>query len=105
MLWLFMLLCCRAIAMGVRSNTKNTVVPNVEVKKEKVIYVVVVHAAMLQGHCNGSKVKYKKHCSACEQGRQLIGTTVFWPVPHKLRKKKHARILTLAEHIVRGMPI
>jgi hypothetical protein len=30
---------------------------------------------------------------------QPIGTRVFGPIPHEPRKKKHVKILTLAEHI------
>ncbi|KAF3594817.1 hypothetical protein DY000_02024656 [Brassica cretica] len=31
--------------------------------------------------------------------RQPIGTRVFGPVPHELRKKRHLKILALAQHI------
>jgi hypothetical protein len=32
-----------------------------------------------------------------------VGSRVFGPVPHELRKKKHVKILALAEHIAWGM--
>ena len=74
--------------------------PNGKVKKGKVVYGVVVHAAMRCGRCNGSEVKFDDNVVVLvdKQG-QPIGTRVFGLVPHELRKKKHVKILTLAEHI------
>ena len=74
--------------------------PNGKVKKGKVVYGVVVHAAMQRGHCDGSEVKFDDNAVVLvdKQG-QPIGTRVFGPVPHELRQKKHVKILTLAEHI------
>ncbi|KAA0052531.1 50S ribosomal protein HLP [Cucumis melo var. makuwa] len=74
--------------------------PNGKVKKGKVVYGVVVRAAMQKGRCDGSEVKFDDNAVVLvdKQG-QPIGTRVFGPVPHELRKKKHGKILTLAEHI------
>ncbi|KAK1556567.1 hypothetical protein Q3G72_007723 [Acer saccharum] len=74
--------------------------PNGKVKKGKVVYGVVVRAAMQRGGCDGSEVKFDDNAVVLvdKQG-QPIGTRVFGPVPHELRKKKHVKILTLAEHI------
>ncbi|CAK9321216.1 unnamed protein product [Citrullus colocynthis] len=74
--------------------------PNGKVKKGKVVYGVVVRAAMQRGRCDGSEVKFDDNAVVLvdKQG-QPIGTRVFGPVPHELRKKKHVKILTLAEHI------
>jgi large subunit ribosomal protein L14 len=74
--------------------------PNGKVKKGKVVYGVVVRAAMPRGRCDGSVVKFDDNAVVLvdKQG-QPIGTRVFGPVPHELRKKKHVKILTLAEHI------
>ncbi|WCJ41248.1 50S ribosomal protein L14 [Euphorbia peplus] len=74
--------------------------PNGKVKKGKVVYGVVVRAAMQKGRCDGSEVKFDDNAVVLvdKQG-QPIGTRVFGPVPHELRKKKHVKILTLAEHI------
>ncbi|KAJ0106193.1 hypothetical protein Patl1_19045 [Pistacia atlantica] len=74
--------------------------PNGKVKKGKVVYGVVVRAAMQRGRCDGSQVKFDDNAVVLvdKQG-QPIGTRVFGPVPHELRKKKHVKILTLAEHI------
>jgi len=74
--------------------------PNGKVKKGKVVYGVVVRAAMQRGRCDGSEVKFDDNAVVLvdKQG-QPIGTRVFGPVPHELRKKKHVKILSLAEHI------
>lgn len=73
--------------------------PNGKVKKGKVVYGVVVRAAMPKGRRDGSEVKFDDNAVVLvdKQG-QPIGTRVFGPVPHELRKK-HVKILTLAEHI------
>ena len=64
------------------------------------MYGVVVRAAMQRGRCDGSEVKFDDNAVVLvdKQG-QPIGTRVFGPVPHELRKKKHVKILTLAKHI------
>ncbi|KAB1222614.1 50S ribosomal protein L14 [Morella rubra] len=74
--------------------------PNGKVKKGKVVYGVVVRAAMQRGRCDGSEVKFDDNAVVLvdKQG-QPIGTRVFGPVPHELRKKKHIKILTLAKHV------
>ncbi|XP_010529168.1 PREDICTED: 50S ribosomal protein HLP, mitochondrial isoform X2 [Tarenaya hassleriana] len=74
--------------------------PNGKVKKGKVVYGVVVRAAMQRGRVDGSEVKFDDNAVVLvdKQG-QPIGTRVFGPVPHELRKKKHVKILTLAQHI------
>ncbi|XVF87133.1 hypothetical protein PTKIN_Ptkin18bG0095100 [Pterospermum kingtungense] len=74
--------------------------PNGKVKKGKVVYGVVVRAAMQRGRCDGSEVKFDDNAVVLvdKQG-QPIGTRVFGPVPHELRQKKHVKILTLAGHI------
>ncbi|XVE85590.1 hypothetical protein DITRI_Ditri17bG0102600 [Diplodiscus trichospermus] len=74
--------------------------PNGKVKKGKVVYGVVVRAAMQRGRCDGSEVKFDDNAVVLvdKQG-QPIGTRVFGPVPHELRQKKHVKILTLAKHI------
>lgn len=74
--------------------------PNGKVKKGKVVYGVVVRAAMPKGRCDGSEVKFDDNAVVLvdKQG-QPIGTRVFGPVPHELRQKKHVKILTLAGHI------
>ncbi|KAL3833635.1 hypothetical protein ACJIZ3_008371 [Penstemon smallii] len=72
-----------------------------KVKKGEVHYGVVVRAAMQRGRCDGSEVKFDDNAVVLinKQG-EPIGTRVFGPVPHELRKKKHLKILSLAEHIV-----
>ncbi|KAF3448837.1 hypothetical protein FNV43_RR09550 [Rhamnella rubrinervis] len=74
--------------------------PNGKVKKGKVVHGVVVRAAMQRGRCDGSEVKFDDNAVVLvdKQG-QSIGTRVFGPVPHELRKKKHVKILSLAKHI------
>ncbi|XVF85567.1 hypothetical protein PTKIN_Ptkin17bG0127600 [Pterospermum kingtungense] len=74
--------------------------PNGKVKKGKVVYGVVVRAAMQRGRCDGSEIKFDYNAVVLvdKQG-QPIGTRVFGPVPHELRQKKHVKILTLAKHI------
>ncbi|KAA8529003.1 hypothetical protein F0562_033509 [Nyssa sinensis] len=74
--------------------------PGGKVKKGSVVYGVVVRAAMQRGCCDGSEVKFDDNAVVLvnKQG-EPIGTRVFGPVPHELRKKKHVKILSLAEHI------
>ncbi|KAM0952754.1 putative ribosomal protein L14P [Dioscorea sansibarensis] len=74
--------------------------PKGKVKKGEVVYGVVVRAAMQRGRCDGSEIKFDDNAVVLvnKQG-EPIGTRVFGPVPHELRKKKHVKILTLAEHI------
>ncbi|KAJ4981436.1 hypothetical protein NE237_032273 [Protea cynaroides] len=74
--------------------------PRGKVKKGDVVYGVVVRAAMQRGRCDGSEIKFDDNAVVLvnKQG-EPIGTRVFGPVPHELRKKKHVKILTLAEHI------
>ncbi|KHM99618.1 HVA22-like protein f [Glycine soja] len=66
--------------------------PNGKVKKGKVVYGVVVRAAMQKGRCDGSEVKFDDNAVVLvdKQG-QPIGTRVFGPVPHELRQKKHGK--------------
>ncbi|XAR69037.1 hypothetical protein NMG60_11000487 [Bertholletia excelsa] len=74
--------------------------PGGKVKKGDVVYAVVVRAAMQRGRCDGSEVKFDDNAAVLvnKQG-EPIGTRVFGPVPHELRKKKHIKILSLAGHI------
>ncbi|KAK1300135.1 hypothetical protein QJS10_CPB13g01033 [Acorus calamus] len=74
--------------------------PRGKVKKGEVVYGVVVRAAMQKGRCDGSEIRFDDNAVVLvnKQG-EPIGTRVFGPVPHELRKKKHVKILTLAEHI------
>ncbi|KAL3643667.1 hypothetical protein CASFOL_014482 [Castilleja foliolosa] len=71
-----------------------------KVKKGEVIRAVVVRAAMQRGRVDGSEVKFDDNAVVLinKQG-EPIGTRVFGPVPHELRKKKHLKILSLAEHV------
>ncbi|KAK9155176.1 hypothetical protein Sjap_002656 [Stephania japonica] len=74
--------------------------PRGKVKKGDVVYGVVVRAAMSRGRCDGSEIKFDDNAIVLvnKQG-EPIGTRVFGPVPHELRKRNHVKILTLAEHI------
>lgn len=74
--------------------------PRGKVKKGEVVYGVVVRAAMQRGRCDGSEIRFDDNAVVLvnKQG-EPIGTRVFGPVPHELRRKKHLKILTLAEHI------
>ncbi|XP_019097612.1 PREDICTED: 50S ribosomal protein HLP, mitochondrial-like isoform X2 [Camelina sativa] len=81
--------------------------PNGKVKKGAVVYGVVVRAAMQRGRVDGSEVRFDDNAvvlvdskdKKTKTDRQPIGTRVFGPVPHELRKKKHLKILALAQHI------
>ncbi|CAL9093462.1 unnamed protein product [Musa textilis] len=74
--------------------------PNGKVKKGDVVYGVVVRAAMQRSRCDGSEIRFDDNAVVLvnKQG-EPIGTRIYGPVPHELRKKKHVKILTLAEHI------
>ncbi|GJT70207.1 50S ribosomal protein HLP, mitochondrial-like protein [Tanacetum coccineum] len=71
-----------------------------KVKKGQVVYGVVVRAAMQKSRCDGSEVKFDDNAVVLvnKQG-EPIGTRVFGLVPHELRKKKHVKILSLAQHV------
>ena len=75
--------------------------PRGKVKKGDVVYGVVVRAAMKKGRSDGSEVQFDDNAVVLVNKKgELIGTRVFGPVPHELRKKKHLKIVALAEHIV-----
>ncbi|KAI5013096.1 hypothetical protein ZWY2020_028050 [Hordeum vulgare] len=75
--------------------------PRSKVKKGGVVYGVVVRAAMKKGRNDGNEVQFDDNAIVIVNNKgELIGTRVFGPVPHDLRKKKHLKILALAEHIV-----
>ena len=75
--------------------------PRGKVKKGDVVYGVVVRAAMKKGRSDGSEVQFDNNAVVLVNKKgELIGTRVFVPVPHELRKKKHLKIVALAEHIV-----
>ncbi|KAI4964746.1 hypothetical protein ZWY2020_059731 [Hordeum vulgare] len=75
--------------------------PRGKVKKGDVVYGVVVRAAMKKGRKDGIEVQFDDNAIVIVNNKgELIGTRVFGPVPHELRKKKHLKILALAEHIV-----
>lgn len=102
-----MVMCIQALKGKKGARLGDTIVasvmeahPNGKVKKGKVVYGVVVRAAMQRGRCDGSEVKFDDNAVVLvdKQG-QPIGTRVFGPVPHELRKRKHVKILTLASHI------
>lgn len=84
----------------------NTIVASVKeanmggtVKKGEVQYAVV-RAAMQRAPCDWSEVKFDDNDVVLvnKQG-EPIRTRVFGPVPHELRRNKHIKILSLAEHI------
>ncbi|KAL9262881.1 Large ribosomal subunit protein uL14mz-like protein [Drosera capensis] len=74
--------------------------PGGKVKKGDVVRAVVVRAAMSKGRCDGSEVKFDDNAVVIlnKQG-EPVGTRVFGPVPHELRKRKQLKILTMAEHL------
>jgi large subunit ribosomal protein L14 len=75
--------------------------PRGKVKKGDVVYGVVVRAAMKRGRNDGSEIQFDDNAIVLVNNKgELIGTRVFGPVPHELRKKKHLKILALAEHVV-----
>ncbi|XP_044948608.1 50S ribosomal protein L14-like [Hordeum vulgare subsp. vulgare] len=75
--------------------------PRGKVKKGDVVYGVVIRAAMKKGRSDGSKVQFDDNAIVIVNNKgELIGTSFLGPVTHELRKKKHLKILALAEHIV-----
>ncbi|XXG68303.1 hypothetical protein AAC387_Pa06g1419 [Persea americana] len=100
-------MCIQALKQKKGARLGDTIIASVKeaqprgkVKKGEVVYGVVVRAAMQRGRCDGSEIKFDDNAVVLvnKQG-EPIGTRVFGPVPHELRKKKHVKILTLAEHI------
>ncbi|XP_074307446.1 large ribosomal subunit protein uL14mz isoform X1 [Silene latifolia] len=75
--------------------------PGGKVEKGKVVRAVVVRAAMPRGRCDGSEVRFDDNAAVIldDKNDGPRGTRVFGPVPHELRKKKHLKILTLAQHL------
>ncbi|GJY78484.1 50S ribosomal protein HLP, mitochondrial-like protein [Tanacetum coccineum] len=82
-------------ALKGKKGARDTIVASV-----KEAQGVVVRAAMQKGRCDRSEVKFDDNDVVLvnKQG-EPIGTRVFGPVPHDLRKKKHVKILSLAQHI------
>ncbi|XP_044949950.1 50S ribosomal protein HLP, mitochondrial-like [Hordeum vulgare subsp. vulgare] len=75
--------------------------PRGKVKKGDVVYGVVVRAAMKKGRSDGSKVQFDDNAIVIVNNKgELIGTNFLGPVIHEVGKKKHLKILALAEHIV-----
>lgn len=73
---------------------------NGKVKKGQVVHAVVVRSAMQRGRSDGSEVRFDDNAAVLvNKAGEPIGTRVFGPVPHELRRKKHVSILTLAEHV------
>ena len=55
---------------------------------------------MQKGRCDGSEVKFDDNAVVLVNKQcEPIRTMVFGPVPHELRKEKHVKILSLAQHI------
>ncbi|OAY70158.1 50S ribosomal protein HLP, mitochondrial [Ananas comosus] len=75
--------------------------PRGKVKKGEVVYGVVVRAAMQRGRCDGSEIKFDDNAVVLvnKQGEPIV--LGFRAGPHELRKKKHVKILALAEHSLR----
>ncbi|BBH09369.1 Ribosomal protein L14p/L23e family protein [Prunus dulcis] len=74
-------------------------------EKGVVVYAVLVRAAMQRGRCDGREVKFDDNAVVLvdKNSRQApLGTRVFGPVPHELRKKKHLKILSLVQHVARS---
>ncbi|KAI3418530.1 uncharacterized protein J3R85_013737 [Psidium guajava] len=76
--------------------------PNGKAKKGDKCSAIVVRAAMPRGRCDGSEIKFDDNACVLLTGKTKdkdpVGTRVFGPVPHELRKKS-VKILTLAQHI------
>ncbi|XP_030453915.2 50S ribosomal protein HLP, mitochondrial-like isoform X2 [Syzygium oleosum] len=76
--------------------------PNGKAKKGDKFSAIVVRAAMPRGRCDGSEIKFDDNACVLivnkSKDKDPVGTRVFGPVPHELRKKS-VKILTLAEHI------
>ena len=55
---------------------------------------------MLRGSRDGREIMFDDNAVVrVDKQGEPIGTRVFGPVPHELRKKKHVKILSLAQHI------
>lgn len=101
-------MCIQALKKRKGARLGDTIIASVKeahargkVKKGDVVYCVVVRAAMQRERCDGSQIKFDDNAVVLvsKQG-EPIGTRVFGPVPHELRRHKHVKILTLAEYVV-----
>ncbi|KAL2633667.1 hypothetical protein R1flu_005146 [Riccia fluitans] len=74
--------------------------PRGKVKKGEVVTCVVVRAATQKLRRDGSEIKFDKNAVVLvnKQG-EPIGTRIFGPVPHELRRRKLVKILTLADYV------
>ncbi|CAM6125631.1 unnamed protein product [Calypogeia fissa] len=74
--------------------------PRGKVKKGEVVTCVVVRAATQKLRRDGSEIRFDKNAVVLinKQG-EPIGTRIFGPVPHELRRRKLVKILTLAEYV------
>ncbi|KAJ0257246.1 hypothetical protein HA466_0081460 [Hirschfeldia incana] len=99
----------RAVPIGKKFNWKDDI-PKGKVHKGNVVYGVVVRAKMQKGRVDGSQVCFddnaivilgiKESTKKFNGFYQPIGTRVFGPVPHEMRRKKQLKILALAQDVV-----
>lgn len=75
-------------------------VPRGKVKKGDVVTCVVVRTAVPTARVDGSFVRFDAPAAVViSKAGEPAGTRIFGPVPHELRSRKLAKILTLAQHI------
>jgi large subunit ribosomal protein L14 len=74
--------------------------PRGKVKKGEVVTCVVVRAATQRLRRDGSEVRFDRNAVVLvNKQNEPIGTRIFGPVPHELRRRKLTKILTLAEYV------
>ncbi|GJV35142.1 50S ribosomal protein HLP, mitochondrial-like protein [Tanacetum coccineum] len=98
-------MCIQALKRKKGARLRDTIVasvkeaqPGTKLKKGQVVYGVVVRAIMQTDQCREVKFDDNDVILVNKQG-EPIGTRVFGPVPHELKKRKHVKILSLAQHI------
>lgn len=75
--------------------------PRGKVKKGDVVTCIVVRAATSSKRSDGSGVRFDGPAAVIvSKAGEPVGTRVFGPVPHELRRRKMLKLITLAKHVI-----
>lgn len=76
-------------------------VPNSNIKKGKVVRVVVVRCAKETRRRDGSYIRFDNNAAVLvDDKNEPVGTRVFGPVARELREKRFMKIVSLAPEVI-----
>ena len=83
------------------SNNQNTIIPNSNTPKGKVVKAVIVRSVEGIRRNDGSYIKFNDNaCVLIRDDKTPIGTRVLGPVARELREKDYMKILSLAPEVL-----